>query len=59
MRQAECAWQAPAIPHNAGLLRTFGLSSLEELPELELAELGTPDQLTLEEAASGQQELNS
>ena len=40
-------------------LRTFGLSSLEELPELELAELGTPDQLTLEEAASGQQELNS
>ena len=37
-------------------LRTFGLASLEELPELELAELGTPDQLTLEEAAPAQQE---
>lgn len=30
-------------------LRTFGLSSLEELPELELAELGTQDQLMMEE----------
>ena len=37
-------------------LRTFGLASLEELPELELAELGTPDQLTLEEAAPARQE---
>lgn len=36
-------------------LRTFGLASLEELPELELAELGTPDQLTLEESAPAQQ----
>ena len=26
-------------------LRTFGLASLEELPELELAELGTHDEL--------------
>lgn len=30
-------------------LRTFGLSSLEELPELELAELDTQDQLMMEE----------
>ena len=35
-------------------LRTFGLSSLDDLPELQLAELGTPDQLTLADQPEGQ-----
>lgn len=39
----------------AGFLRTFGLSSLEDLPELELAELAGQDQLTLEDTADRQE----
>ena len=35
-------------------LRTFGLSSLDDLPELQLAELGTLDQLTLADQPEGQ-----
>ena len=37
-------------------LRTFGLSGLEDLPELQLAELGTQDQLTMEEPPAPQEQ---
>lgn len=33
-------------------LRTFGLTSLEELPEMELANFSSEDQITLEETPS-------
>lgn len=37
-------------------LRTFGLSGLEDLPELQLAELGAQDQLTMEEPPAPQEQ---
>ena len=40
-------------------LRTFGLSGLQDMPELELADLGTQEQLTLEEAAPPEPETAS
>ena len=40
-------------------LRTFCLSGLQDLPELELADLGTQEQLTLEEAAPPEPETAS
>lgn len=51
MRTPGCAGKADPIPHDHYLLRSFGLSSLEELPELPSA--GPEDgQITLEMQAA-------
>ena len=64
-RSVQMEWRKEAVaeqvaPDDKKVRYRYGwfpkISILEELPELELAELGTPDQLTLEEAAPAQQE---
>lgn len=42
MRQAERAGAADPVPHDGRFLRTFGLESLDELPEINKMQFGKP-----------------